>query len=289
MSIIQLQISLNESEEKQLASEGYKRIPGYLTKAAGNNKVLLWARYGSDWCITRIQVSYTDEMAKCLSDAGYVRIDKNINTITAREEIYIWFYRGTTNSDVPIEDILISTDANSEAEMFKLGFEKVTFNLAPWLGGCNVYLWLKREVPIYISDITATSDWSTVPELLRKGYTRIDDYINKYVNEDRVYLWYLRTADEMKAIGDMQLSKTAEQYFDFQKQGYTVVNMNLNWGTKRPQMFLWYKKNEKRIKVMGIITKRDYKAYKQIGATLIEMFTVFSLIEEPTYYLAFCT
>ncbi|CAN9512838.1 unnamed protein product [Ophioblennius macclurei] len=289
MPITHLQISLDKAQEAQFREQGYNLVPGNLNKGAGGNRVFLWYKDEPGDNITRIQFSYSDEMAKCLSDAGYYKIKKNINAGTGGDEIYLWYFRGITDADVPIKGLHVSLDANNEAQMLQSGYEKLICDLNRWAGGNWIYLWVERDVPMYISDVRATTSWNGVDQLLCDGYTRIDDYINKFVNQDRVYIWYLKTTDQGKAIRDLQLSKSEEEYNNLQKQGYKVVNMDLNGGTGRDQIFLWYKKEQQDgpIKSMGMITQRVLKEYERVGATIREMFSVATCSGHFTFYLYF--
>ncbi|XP_029960157.1 uncharacterized protein LOC115397819 [Salarias fasciatus] len=289
MPITQIDVSLNEIEESQLRANGFRKDEVNLNKGAGGNKVHLWYK---DECegqaLTRIQFSYTDDMAKGLSDAGYRKVNKNLNAGTSGANVFLWYYKGDTDADVAIKDLYVSTDAADEAQRVRFGWERLTCDLNHHAGGNWVYLWVEREVPVYIRDVTATSTWKSDVDLFQRGYTRMDDNTNKFVNGDRVYIWYLKTTDQQEAIKDLQVSTSDGEYNNIQQQGHDVVNMDLNKGTGRNQVFLWYKKDGNRpVKGMGLITQRAVKQYKEVGARIKETTQASSPCGSFTLYLYF--
>ncbi|CAN9510742.1 unnamed protein product [Ophioblennius macclurei] len=289
MPITQIAVSLNKTEESQLRAQSFRKDEVNLNKGAGGNEVHLWYKdESSGQAITRIQFSYTDDMAKGLSDAGYRKIDKDLNAGTSGVSVYLWYYKGTTDADVAIKDLHVSTDALDEAQRVRFGWERLTCDLNQDAGGKWVYLFVARESPVYIQDVTATSTWTSDVDLLERGYTRLDENTNKFVRDGRVYIWYLKTTDEQKAIRDLQVSTSDDEYNNIQQQGFNVVNVDLNKGTGRNQVFLWYRKDGNGpIRGIGMITDRAVKPYQEVGAHVMEMTKVCNCPSIATLYLTF--
>uniref|UniRef100_A0A096MF36 Si:dkey-30j10.5 n=1 Tax=Poecilia formosa TaxID=48698 RepID=A0A096MF36_POEFO len=230
--ITDIDISVNHAEEKQLRKLGFTQIHVDLNSDTGGNPVYLWYKTSDCPAITRIQFSFTDEMREGLVTEGYHKVDKNLNNGNSGSAIYLWFFKGCTDYDVPVVELDVSTDAQSDAMKVQPLWERSACDLNRRAGGKWIYLWMKRERQTYISDITATANTSLDSSLFRQGYTRMDEDTNRDAGGAFIFLWYRRTTDSQKAVRDLQVSTDGESEESFQNQNYQQVELDLNQGTK---------------------------------------------------------
>ncbi|XP_033987412.1 uncharacterized protein LOC117483261 [Trematomus bernacchii] len=239
--ITALQVSIDEAEEQMLQAEGFTKINVDLNKGAGGNHIYLWYKRGS--CpITKVQVSFSNEMADGLINAGYTKIDKCLNAGAAGSHLYLWYFHGSGENDVPIVDISVTADAHNEAAKFKFGWERVACDLNRRACGNWIHVWLKREKQTYICEVTATDSFGSDSDYFKDGYIRLDEDTNKAAGGAFVFIWYRQTTDPKKALKDLKVSITDNQYQEYQQQNYKSVSVNLNEGTNGHSVYLWYKK-----------------------------------------------
>ncbi|KAM4577052.1 uncharacterized protein PAE49_006952 [Odontesthes bonariensis] len=105
MPITNIAASINDEEENRLHEEGFIQIPPDLNSGAAANIIHLWYETGDSAPITRIQLSFNDEMSNGLLTEGYQRVHPSLNTGGSGNNIYLWFCRGSTEYDVPIEEL----------------------------------------------------------------------------------------------------------------------------------------------------------------------------------------
>ncbi|CAN9499578.1 unnamed protein product [Ophioblennius macclurei] len=269
MHITDIAISLDKTEESQLTVQNFTKDETDLNEGAGGKKIYLWYKEETvGEPITRIQFSYCPDMEKGLYRAGYQKIEKDLNAGAGGDKIYLWFYKGTKKVDVPIKGLHISTDANDEAQKMKLGWERLTCDLNRKTVSNWIYLWVKRERPMFISDIVATSDWSNDQGLLEKGYTRMDENTNKSTTEKQIFLWYRNTLNKEDTVRELQVSTNDDMYANFKARGFQLLDLDLNMGTRNNnKAFLWLKKSgSDPIRGIAMIRKVAVDSYEAAGA-----------------------
>ncbi|XP_038131223.1 uncharacterized protein LOC119776716 [Cyprinodon tularosa] len=266
--ITEIVVSVNQDEEKQFLLDGYIQNPVNLNKESTGAKNFLWYKKGNDNGITRIQASFNDEMSKGLHDAGYQKVYKNLNQGAGGDEIYLWYHKDSTNHEIPIKDLFLSTEREDEAQLFRFGWEKLTCNLNRRNGGCRIYLWVQRAEPTFVSDIIATRNFEDDHSKFKEGYIRLDEDIHRGSGGPSMFLWYLLTTDEKEAIKDLKICQDKCPSTDYKK-----VEQNLNEGKGTP-IFLCYTKDgqsKKAIQTISLIIKEIGKEFYEIaGVQLLE-------------------
>lgn len=267
-------VSRNKDEEKLLKSEGLTKIDVNLS-ASGDPAYIWYFKAMAAQPITKIEVSWNDKMADSLSKAGFTKV---YHSPIPGSSVYLWFLRGTTNFDIPVTDLDISTNADGEALKIGQGWERVGYNLSG-ANGKWMYLWIKRPEQTYISDVTATDSYGGDADLFKKGYTRIDETTNTISrNPSTNFLWYRLTTDARSALTDLQISQG-------EKSGYSRVDVNLNGGTPGKAVYLWYKKEngQRPVAVMGLLlNKNAIDTYIDAGIHVSENINICNS-EEPRY------
>ncbi|XP_040920460.1 uncharacterized protein si:dkey-30j10.5 [Toxotes jaculatrix] len=272
--ISHLDVSLNTDEEQNLQSQGFKKINVDLNKGSGGNYIYIW--YKENSCsspITRIQFTFNDDMAIGLINAGYTKISKDLNAGAKGDYIYLWYFRGSTEYDTPIVDIDVTTDAESEANKFSLGWEKLTCDLNRKAEGNWIHLWVKRERQTYICEVTATDSYGSDTDYFQKGYIRLDEDTNRDAKGAFVFIWYRQTTDSQRALSVLQISTNGSERQALQQQNYQPVSVDLNEGTGGNQVYLWYKQEqcEKPIKAIALLVNTDaVPVYERAGINVIK-------------------
>ncbi|XP_031151321.1 uncharacterized protein LOC116046981 [Sander lucioperca] len=270
--ISQLDVSINEAEEQELQSQGFKKIYVDLNKGSGGNYIYLWYKKGSV-PITRVQFTFNDDMAVGLIKAGYTKIDKDLNAGAGGDFIYLWYFRGSGEFHTPIVEIDVTTDENSEAGKFTTGWEKSACDLNRNAKGNWIYAWVKREKQTYICDVSATDSYGSDPDYYKAGYIRVDEDTNRGAGGAYVFIWYRQTTDPKRALTDLNISTNDLEFQSLQQQGYTSVSVNLNEGTGGNKVYLWYKKDgvTKPIKAMSLLLNpAAVPVYEKAGIAVIK-------------------
>ncbi|CAL1579218.1 unnamed protein product [Knipowitschia caucasica] len=262
-----LHVSINFDEKKLLESKGFQQITKNLNEGiAGANSIYLWYKKGDTAPITRVQVSFNEEMAVKLT--GYHKIDKNLNTGTSGKPLYMWFSKTTGDYDVPITDIVVTVDPNSEVAQL------TTSDLNLGTRGKFVYAWLKRERPIYICDVTATATYGQDLSLFSKGYTRVDVNTNMGTRGGaEVFIWYRKTINKELSLVALDVSINQEQAEKLKQLNYNMVGVNLNENTSGSDVYLWFQTKPKLDRVRGLVLLRNSDAvevYKRGRVTVVE-------------------
>lgn len=272
-NITDLDVSLNEADESGLLERGFSKINVDLNNGAGANHIYLWYKTGQNAPITRIQFSFNYEMTKGLTEEGYLKIDKDLNAGTDGNHIYLWFYRGSSEYDINIVDLHITTNAKGEVQMFRDGWERQAFDLNRKAKGNATHLWVKREKQTYICDITATDCFETDTNNFHDGYIRVDKETNRGAGGRQVFIWYRQTADAKTVLKDLQISMNDDDYQNYQSQQYQLVNVNLSEGTGGTPAYLWYKKNypDNPITAISVITNKEVvQSLGEVGVQVIK-------------------
>ncbi|XP_061592963.1 uncharacterized protein LOC133457676 [Cololabis saira] len=287
--ITAIDVSLNEGQEEMLRGNGYIQNPVNLEKRSSANPIYLWYKRGSSPGITRVQLSLYDAMTKGLKQAGYQMIDKDLNSRSGGTAIYLWYCCDSTGFDAPIVDFFLSTEPQEEAQLFRLGWERLACNLNRKSSGSRIYLWVKRERPMYLCDIKATKGFDADAELFNNSYIRIDENTNRGAGGPQVFIWYRQKADSSKAITDLQVSTNHSEYQRFEHSGYSLVDQDLNVGTGGDQINLWYKRDghQAPIKTATLIIGRTYLLpYQRAGVKVIDK-SLNTGNDGPKHYLSF--
>lgn len=286
-SITGIAVSKNQAEEQQLQGQGFTQINVILNQDWHGNPTYIWFKKQNGVApITRIQISYREEMSNGLSNAGFNKVDRGL----LGPSIFLWYLRGTTSFDTPIQNLEVSTNAVNEAEKMKLGWERVGFNLSG-VAENWVYLWMKRAEQTYICDVTATNSFGTDVDLFQAGYVRIDQSTNTIFLQVlpiptevlyNTFLWYRQTTDSKEAITDLKLSNNPSE---FENQGYTPVSVNLDEGGQKP-VYLWYKKQkgEPPVKSMLLLLNGSaIETYEKASVNVIPLNINVGNDEDPRY------
>lgn len=271
--ITRIDVSLDATQEQSLQSQGFKQIPVDLNKGAGGNSIYIWYKCGSE-PITRIQIEFNKEMAAGLANAGYKKVDKDLNAGAGGNIIHLWYFRGSDRKyHTPIVELNVTTDAESEADKFTSGWERLACDLNRGAWGNWIHLWVRREKPTYIHEITATDSYGSDADLFKKGYIRLDEDTNRGAGGAFVFIWYRPTTEAKEALTDLKISTSVEEHQELQQQGYNPVSVNLNDGTSGPLVYLWHKHDEVNIPVQAVnllLNKDAVKPYEKAGVTVIE-------------------
>ncbi|KAM4577539.1 uncharacterized protein PAE49_007302 [Odontesthes bonariensis] len=274
-SIIEIKVSMNVNEEEQLRKQGFTPNPVNLNKRAGGNKIYVWYKRGSGAPITRIQVSYDEAMTGSLKTNRYIRVNGNLNAGTGGDGIYLWYTTGSSEYDIPIVDLFVSTEPQEESQLFQFDWERLSCNLNRKAGGSRIYLWVRREKPAYICDITATANFKEDHLLIQQGYIRVDENTNRGAGGKKVFIWYRQHPDRQKALTDLQISTNTSEMEKWQRKNYKRVDQDLNEGTTGPPVYLFYCKTGSNcgqpIKTASLIIGKTYSLpYERAGIQVIQ-------------------
>ncbi|XP_032398374.1 uncharacterized protein si:dkey-30j10.5 isoform X1 [Etheostoma spectabile] len=270
--ISDLAVSIDEADENQLISQGFKKINVNLNQGAGGNKIYLWYKNGSEQ-ITRVQFSFNQAMAEGLSIAGFTKIEKNLNAGSGGDYIYLWFSRKSGDYHTPIVEIDVTDNPDGEAFKFTNSWEKSACDLNRKTGGNLIYAWVKREKQTYICDVSATDSYGSDTDYFLEGYIRVDEDTNRGANGAYVFIWYRQTTDPQLALTDLKISTNNDEYDSLQKQAYSIVSVDLNEGTGGNQVYLWYKKqgSNNPIQAMSLLLNLDaVPVYENAGIPVIK-------------------
>ncbi|KAJ4940152.1 hypothetical protein JOQ06_026461 [Pogonophryne albipinna] len=270
--ISELDVSLNEDEERDLLKRGFDKINIDLNKGSGGNFIYLWYKHGSV-PITKVQVSFNDEMVHSLNNAGYTQIPRDLNAGAGGSFLYLWFCKGSGEFDTPIVDISVTADGNHEAEKFGFGWQRVACDLNREAGGNWIHVWLKREKQTYICDVAASDSYGSDIVYFKNGYIRVDEDTNRGAGGASVFIWFRQTTDPKKALKDLQVSINDDQCREYQQQDYQQVDVDLSKGAGGNTVFLWYKKegSNPQIKAIGLLLNKDaVKEYPKSGVSVIQ-------------------
>ncbi|XP_037830480.1 uncharacterized protein LOC112451418 [Kryptolebias marmoratus] len=272
--ITELQVSLNKSEESDFKDQRLHKIPYNLNEEAGGNTIYLWFRRDDRPGITRIQLSYDHDTSLGLIDAGYTKVNKNLNEGAGGDNIYLWYHSGSSESEVPIIDLNVTTEPSDAAMQMAEGWEPLTCNLNRNAGGKWIHLWMKREKQTYIKKITATNTNDGDDQLFQDGYIRLDENTNRGARGKEIFIWYLPTTKPGEALGDLLISTNDGESTKYKEEEYKKVGpQDLNEGTGGNQVYLWYKKeipNKKAIQsMMLILDQTAVQPFQSAGVNVI--------------------
>lgn len=268
-NIIDLQISVNKDEEEKFIADNFRSVPGNLNKGNGGNAICLWYKRGKDRGITRIEFSFNNKMSENLNSAGYQKIEKNLNTGAGGEETYLWFYRQDESSSTSHYDRImalhVTTQADDEPELYRLGWERVGYDLNQKPEEPSVHLWVRRSKATYICDIKVCVNFDEDLENLKSGYIRVAETTNRNSSEEKAFIWYRETDDPNIAIRDLLVSSDDP---DDRTQAYKKLDHELSTDITGKKTFLWYTTSDKSSPIRGVtvLTKDSaVKANKDAG------------------------
>lgn len=268
-NIIDLQISVNKDEEEKFIADNFRSVPGNLNKGNGGNAICLWYKRGKDHGITRIEFSFNNKMSENLNSAGYQKIEKNLNTGAGGEETYLWFYRQDESSSTSHYDRImalhVTTQADDEPELYRLGWERVGYDLNQKPEEPSVHLWVRRSKATYICDIKVCVNFDEDLENLKSGYIRVAETTNRNSSEEKAFIWYRETDNPKIAIRDLLVSSDDP---DDRTQAYKKLDHELSTDITGKKTFLWYTTSDKSSPIRGVtvLTKDSaVKANKDAG------------------------
>ncbi|XP_077068421.1 uncharacterized protein LOC143721667 [Siphateles boraxobius] len=175
-----------------------------------------------------------------LADAEYSKVNKDLNTGVRGDPIFLWYYSGSTESDIPIVSLNVTKDAKEEPALLQDGWERLGCDLNRGAGGNYIYLWVKREKPSYICEVTASVDFYADKHLFELGFTRVDEDTNRGAGGNQIFIWYRRRIDMSKALTALDVSTCAREESNLRIKGFKRVNADLNKGTTGKSIYLWY-------------------------------------------------
>lgn len=273
--ITKLKISTNEDEEEILGAQGYQLLNADLNEGTiPHNRVFLWyKRECGVKPVTRIQLSFDNETKTGLAEAGYELINRDLNAGVPGDHIFLWYFCGSTQYDIPIVNLQVTKDANEEPALLRDGWERLGCDLNRNAGGCFIYLWVKRATPSYICDIAATVDFTSDQQHFNDGYTRIDENVNRRAGGNSIFLWYRRSADKSKGLSALEVSNTFQEQVNLQERNFKKVTFNLNKGTQGTDVYLWYSNEgcgEKMQSIALLINSKTWMVYQKNGIIVLE-------------------
>ncbi|KAK9531094.1 hypothetical protein VZT92_010542 [Zoarces viviparus] len=244
--ISHLDVHHHDADEKKLQSGGFRKLNVDLNKGAGGKSSFLWYKTGSrSAAITKIQLTFNAQMSVGLIKAGYTKIPRPICHVPGADPIYIWFFQGSTEYDIPIVDLCITDNPANEALLFREGWERVSCDLNRKAGGDWVYFWVKRELQTYICDVAITDSPTSDEKYLRDGYIRLDEDAHMGLEATSsssgipMYLWYKKEGSNTP-IKTIILLLNIDSVPVFEKAGVTVIKKSLNAGIKGRTEYLCF-------------------------------------------------
>lgn len=270
--ITELKVSLKVEQHSDLRAQGYISVPGNLNQGTSGNKIHLWYKRGGGKKITRIQLSFDNEMTNGLKSAGYNKLEENLNAGAGGDTIYLWHYSGSSENDIPIVDLHVTTEVEAEAEMFGLGWERVACDLNRNTRGKGIYLWVMREKPTYICEIKATAKFNGDENNFNNSWIRVDENTNRGAEGVPVFIWYRQSHESSSAITSMNISINDQEYSELDSNGYERVKQDLNQGSQGNKIFLWFKKGDPTpIRAISVLANSTAKQpYEQDKVTVID-------------------
>ncbi|KAK1892353.1 THAP domain containing protein 4 [Dissostichus eleginoides] len=164
--ISELGVSLDEDEEQQLQSGGFKKINVDLNKKSGGKDIYLWYKHGSV-PITKVQISFKDKMAVGLINAGYTKINKDLNAAAGDTDHFKAGY------------IRVDEDTNRVSGISAKNYQPVNVNLNEGAKGVQEYLWYKKEGSKNpIKAITLLLNKDVITDYMRAGVQVIKKDLN---------------------------------------------------------------------------------------------------------------
>ncbi|XP_023993796.1 uncharacterized protein [Salvelinus sp. IW2-2015] len=272
--ITEIAISTSSDKEQQLRGQGFHMMEVNLNQGNLSTTIIhMWYKKGNGEPITRIQFSFTEEMKAGPRSAGYTVLPEDLNSGARGCTIQLWYSSGSNPKyDIPIVDLLLTTNVNAEAAQFKYGWERLPCDLNRGNSGDFIYLWVKRASVTYICDVAATTSYQEDINLFNKGYIRMDEDLNRGAGGNWIYLWYRQSTDNKSGVIKMDVSINHEQDFSLQQRGFSVVNVNLNEGTSGQPVFVWLKKDGS-LPIKALTVTSNPKAdgpYEEAGLVVIE-------------------
>ncbi|XP_055769947.1 uncharacterized protein si:dkey-30j10.5 [Salvelinus fontinalis] len=272
--ITEIAISTSSEKEKRLRDQGFQMVDVNLNQGnSSNTRVYMWYKKGNGEPITRVQISFTEEMKDGPRGAGYTELPEDLNSGAGGDTIQLWYSSGSSPKyDIPIVDLLLTTNVNAEAAQYKHGWERLPCDLNRCNAGDFIYLWVKRESVTYICDVAATTSFDEDINLFNKGYIRMDEDLNRDARGNWIFLWYRQSTDKGSGLTRVNVSINHEQDFSLQQRGFTPLNVNLNEGTCGQSVFVWLNKYESSpIKVLTFTPNHNADGpYEKAGLVLIE-------------------
>lgn len=266
-NIIDLQISVNKAEEEMFIADGFRSVPGNLNKGNGGNAICLWYRRGKGRGITRIEFSFNNKMSENLNSAGYHKIEKNLNTGAGGEETYLWYYKQDESSSTSHYDRImalhVTTQADDEPQLYRLGWERVGYDLNQKPEEPSVHLWVRRSKATYIYDVKVCVNFDEDLENLKSGYIRVAETTNRNSSEEKAFIWYRETDDPNIAITGLLVSSD-----DCTPNNYKKLDRELSTDIAGKKTFLWYTSSDEFSPIRGVtvLTKDSaVKANKDAG------------------------
>ncbi|XP_029576588.1 uncharacterized protein LOC115166850 [Salmo trutta] len=191
--VTEIAISISSEREQQLRGQGFHMMDVNLNQGnLSTTRIYMWYKKGNEEPITIVQFSFTDEMKDGLRSAGYTELPENLNSGAKGNVIQLWYFSGSSPKyDIPIVDLLLTTNVSAEAVQFKYGWERLPCDLNRGNSGDNIYLWVKRESETYICDVAATTLYQEHINLFNEGYIRMDEDLKRGAGGNWIFLWYV--------------------------------------------------------------------------------------------------
>ncbi|XP_032398376.1 uncharacterized protein LOC116705992 [Etheostoma spectabile] len=186
--IVEIDVTDNPDGEAFKFTNGWEKSACDLNRKVGGRYIYVWVKrnqqtYISDVTAYRSGGYYNEE---------YIRMDEDVNRDTGAAPIFIW-YRQTTDPQLALTDLNISTTKDEYDSLQKQGYTKVSVDLNEGTGGNQVYLWYKKQgsnKPIQAMSLLLNLD--AVPVYENAGIPVIKKSLNTGNNGRTEYLCFYR-------------------------------------------------------------------------------------------------
>lgn len=142
--IVDLKVSVAESQEPDLLKNGYERLGCDLNRKAGGDWVYLWVKRQEPTYI--YEITATDDFShdRSLYEQGYTRVDEDTNRNAKGAFVFLW-YRRSKDKSKALSSLDVSSNSQEGFNLQQRGFKQVVKNLNKGTGGSEVFAWSLKE------------------------------------------------------------------------------------------------------------------------------------------------
>ncbi|XP_034755839.1 uncharacterized protein si:dkey-30j10.5 [Etheostoma cragini] len=138
--IVEIDVTENPDGEALKFSNGWEKSACDLNRNTGGKYIYVWVKREKQTYISEVTA---DRSGNCYKD-DYMCVDEDVNRGTGAAPIFIWYHQ-TTDPELALTDLKISTTNDEYQSLQKQGYTKVSLNLNEGTGGNQVYLWYTKD------------------------------------------------------------------------------------------------------------------------------------------------
>ncbi|KAL0979767.1 hypothetical protein UPYG_G00189380 [Umbra pygmaea] len=184
--IMDLKVTTSENEEAEYFKMGYEHLACDLNRSARGKYIYLWVKKEKKMFISDITVSTAYGLDERLFNQGYTRVDEDLNRGSDRNASFIWYRRSQSQSGA-INDLVLSTNNQTEVDFQLQDYTKVGVNLEEGTKSQPIFVWYKKGSDNPIMSLTVIREIS-ITAFLKPGIVVIKTKLNKGNDQIPLYL-----------------------------------------------------------------------------------------------------